>query len=344
MAAAPNSKPVRILVATTRERPSPDTNVFTDGRSRIMNFAEFTVAVPPNHVVGRIELPQGVPNPSRDFVVVDQAILSKAAFSARLAPRLRGRKGVAVFVHGYNYNFQESLFRIAQMAADSGQDLTPVLFAWPSEASATGYVADKDSAAYSRDDLAELLTVLASNPKTDRVMLAAHSMGASIAMESLRQLRLAGKHSVISRLDVVLASPDIDVDLFRKQVEVIGPLKPPLALLVAKDDRALSLSSRIAGERGRVGALDVDDPRVQEVALRAGIRVVDISEVTPSNRLNHDRFAHFAALYPRVVQRNPYEDMQRAGAFVFRTSGSDGGMVTQVGQDGSRTARLHDLE
>jgi esterase/lipase superfamily enzyme len=341
MAAAPNSKPVRILVATTRERASPDANVFTDGRSRIMNFAEFTVAVPPNHVAGRIELPQAVPDPSRDFVVMDQAILSKAAFTARIAPSRRGKRGVGVFVHGYNYNFQESLFRMAQMVADSGQDLTPVLFAWPSEASATGYVADKDSAAYSRDDLAELLTVLASDPKIDRVMLAAHSMGASIAMESLRQLRLAGKHSVIKRLDVVLASPDIDVDLFRKQAEVIGPLKPPIALLVAKDDRALSLASRIAGERGRAGAFDVNDPRVQEVALRSGIRVVDISDVTPSNRFNHDRFVHFAALYPRVVQRSPYGDLQRAGAYVFRTGGVDGGSVIQVGQAGGQAAHLH---
>ncbi len=335
MAAAPNAKLVRILVATTRERADADTNVFTDGRSRTMNFAEFTVAIPPNHVAGQIELPRSVPDPTRDFVVVDQAILSKAAFRDRLVLRQRGKQDVGLFVHGYNYNFQESLFRLAQMAADSGQELTPVLFAWPSKASATGYVADKDSAAYSRDDLAELLTVITSNARVGRVLLAAHSMGGAIAMESLRQLRLGGKNNVIGRLDVVLASPDIDVDLFRKQIEVVGPLKPPLTLLVAKDDRALSLSSRIAGERARAGAVDVSDPRVQEVARNAKIRVVDIGEVSASNRFNHDRFVQFAALYQRTGQRSdgdPADDLQRAGAYVFRSIGSGSGVFTEVGR------------
>ncbi|TYR33577.1 alpha/beta hydrolase [Mesorhizobium microcysteis] len=67
---------------------------------------------------------------------------------------------VGIFVHGYNYNFQQSLFRLAQMQADSGIDAVPILFAWQSEATITGYVSDRDSVTYSRDYLVELLAGL----------------------------------------------------------------------------------------------------------------------------------------------------------------------------------------
>ncbi len=68
------------------------------------------------------------------------------------------RRHPSSFVHGYNYNFQESLFRLAQLKTDSNLDGTPVLFSWPSLAALPAYVADKESATYSRDALANLLS------------------------------------------------------------------------------------------------------------------------------------------------------------------------------------------
>lgn len=41
---------------------------------------------------------------------------------------------------------------------------------------------------------------------------------------------------------VVLAAPDAEIDLFRRDVATIGRLKKPLRVLAAKDDRALALS------------------------------------------------------------------------------------------------------
>ncbi len=34
-----------------------------------------------------------------------------------------------MFVHGYNTNFTEAVYRIAQMTADAGVDAAPILFA-----------------------------------------------------------------------------------------------------------------------------------------------------------------------------------------------------------------------
>ncbi len=150
-------------------------------------------------------------------------------------------------------------------------------------------------------------------------------MGGWLTIETLRQLRLTGRDAVLNRLNVVLAAPDIDVDVFRQQVSVIGPLSPPMTLLVSSDDRALSISSRISGARERVGALNVTDPRVQETAMQSRVRIIDISETSASNRLNHDRYVYLAALYPRIVgpeREGPGDNIQRAGAFVLDTAGA----------------------
>ena len=56
----------------------------------------------------------------------------------------------------------------------------------------------------------------------------------------------------------MLASPDIDVDVFRRQIAEIenGQAAPPITLFVAQDDKALGLSQLIAGDEPRLGAVD----------------------------------------------------------------------------------------
>jgi esterase/lipase superfamily enzyme len=310
------------VVATTRERAAPDVNVFTTERAQALNFAEFTIATPPTQNPDGSVKPLGSADLARSFVTVDQAVLTRAEFSQRVAPRgaAASRQNVVIFAHGFNTNFQEALFRLVQMSADARIEGTPVLFSWPSQARVTGYRVDRDSVALSRDDFAELLTLLAANPRVGRVTVVAHSLGGWLVVEALQKLKVAGKRAVINRLNVVLVSPDIDVDAFRQQLEVIGPLSPPMTLLVATDDRALATSRRIAGSRARVGALDVNDPRVRDAALRARVRIVDISDVSASSRFNHDRHVNLAALYPVLASsatNDPDLDRRNPGVFVL---------------------------
>src|SRR5262249_35623193 len=137
----------------------------------------------------------------------------------------RGKKHkVFVFVHGFNNNFQESLFRITELQADAKIDGIPILFSWPSLGQAAAYEADKDAARYSRGYLKALLTTLSSSPAVSDVLLVAHSMGGMLTMDALQELRNEGKNQVIAKLGrVVLAAPDIDAQTFRAQVQTIGP-------------------------------------------------------------------------------------------------------------------------
>jgi esterase/lipase superfamily enzyme len=300
--------------------------VFTNARARELNYAEFKIAIPPRHQAGQIEW-SSMSDPTASFTTVEQNVLDRQTFVQRIAARdsRPTRVKVGVFVHGFNNNFQEALFRLAQITADAEVDGAAVLFAWPSQASVTEYVADRDAITYSRDQLVDLLTMLAGNRNIAEVGLVGHSMGAWLTVEALRQLRLARNNAVINRLDVILAAPDIDVDVFRSQMDVVGPLPRPMTVLVARDDIALAWSGRLAGARQRVGTLSVDDPRVQEAALKANIRIIDISTLKASDAFNHDRYANLAALYRRLAAAESDgagHDLRHAGAFIFNTVGT----------------------
>lgn len=322
----PGARTVAVYVATTRARDVPHQNVFRAGRTDKVNFAEFQISVPPTHQPGTIEWPVGAPDPATTFATVQQSALNGPSFVRAVSRHTdaSGARNVGVFVHGFNSNFQESLFRLAQMAADADVRGTPILFAWPSEARVTGYIADKEAATFSRDALANLLTELARQRPTGDITVIAHSMGGWLTVEALRQLRLNGKSAVLARLNVILAAPDIDVDVFRQQMAVIGTLKRPLTMLVSPDDKALSLAGTIAGSRPRVGALNVRDPKVEELALKSQIQIVDISTLKASDGFNHDRFVNVAALYPRLVAsaNTPGSGLRDAGAFVLNTVGT----------------------
>ena len=134
-----------------------------------------------------------------------------------------------VFVHGYNTGFDNAVYRVTQIAHDSGYSGTPVLFSWASGGKTTDYVYDKESASVARDQLEATLRLLAQSGAR-RIDIVAHSMGTWVTMEALRQLAITGDRDLGGKLgDVVLASPDIDVDVFKSQMRRYGkPTKPLL--------------------------------------------------------------------------------------------------------------------
>jgi esterase/lipase superfamily enzyme len=327
-AVAPRASGVRevtVYVATTRQRASPDANVFTAGRAANLSYAEFTISIPPNHKPGNVEWPSATPDPNSAFVTVSERVLDEPAFEAEISRQGRGRPSdVGVFVHGYNVNFQEAVFQMAQMTADANFDGAPIVFAWPSEGSPTGYIADKDAVTFSRDQLVQLLNGLARRPKIGAINVIGHSMGGWLTVEALRQLKLTGQDATIRRLKVVLAAPDIDDDVFGRQLAVIGPLNPPMTVLVSRDDAALSISRFVADNHDRVGAANVRDPRVAEAAQKANVRVIDISSLEAADEFKHNRFAQLAAFYPKIDSGKPdgRGGLRQAGAFVFNAVGA----------------------
>ncbi len=276
-----------IFIATTRKKADDVRVVFDRQRSDTLGFARVGVTVPKDHEIGRIERAKdGNPgNPATDFAAVDLTIYDSApAFTTAVSNE--GDR-VLVFVHGYNTGFDDGVYRLTQITHDTKYPGTPVLFSWASGAKTRDYVYDKDSSTAARDDLEATLVMLSQSPRVKSIDLIAHSMGNWLAMEALRQLAIAGNRDLDGKLGyVVLASPDIDVDIFKKQMKRYGKPDKPFVVLLSADDKALRISSFIAGKQARVG----DDANAAELA-ELGVTVVDLSSARSGDKLNHAKFA-----------------------------------------------------
>ena len=299
---------VDMLVATTRGLGTvEDSQEFTAERSIKLNYSALTISIPRTHVAGKIEWPDtGPPDLAQNFTTANREILAGGEFISRLRARVRSggaqSQSVLVFVHGYNTLYQESVYRFAQIIHDSGFTGTAVLFAWPSRGKAPLYLADRDSTNYSRDYLEQVLSQISAVPEVKRVDILAHSLGNWLAMETLRQAKMKGHGDFGGKLgEVVLASPDIDVNVFRTQLDVIGRLREPITILVSGDDKILSLSSALAGGVERVGGVAGSDPRVIAGAQRYNLRVVDLTKVQ-GGTTGHDKLAESSALLSALGQ------------------------------------------
>ncbi|SEH99073.1 Esterase/lipase superfamily enzyme [Rhizobium tibeticum] len=270
---------VPIYVATTRARSDNLSLPYSAERSKTLNFAKLEIGIPRNHVPGRVETSGRLPDPSRHFSArTYQPIAERQEFIRRLntalAQRAPENREILIFVHGYNNNFADSVFRNAQITYDYDIKSVSLHYAWPSGASVPLYVFDRDSALVGRRGLAETIEIAAQTNAT-RVILVGHSMGAYVVTEALRDLALRGRTSTLKRLGgVVLAAPDIDVDVFLSQLDDIGEIPRPFTIIVSQRDRALGISRRLAGGRPRVGS-------GSDVAIlqKRDIAVIDVSDI-----------------------------------------------------------------
>jgi len=308
---------VPIFVASTRSTPAK-ANIRRAGTEGSANFSMLTVSVPPNHTPGSIELPSfGRPDKRSHFVLADERTLSRDDLTRQIATQLAGRVGssrdILVFVHGYNTGAEEARRRLAQIVADSHFTGLPVLFNWPTRGELAGYVSDKDSATASRDALSRLFVDLSQTPSVGRVHVLAHSMGAWLGMEALREASISGHQGLDGRLgEVMLAAPDIDLAVFRQQLAKLGMVH--VSVFASAGDRALSLSSLIARDRPRVGALDPRKPNERLELTRLGVTLYDLSGLS-SGLIGHDVYAdapEVIRLIGTELARAPSEDVPTA--------------------------------
>ena len=87
----------------------------------------------------------------------DPADVVERTLDAVLAQDPHHSREGTLFVHGYNTNFVEGLYRGAQLQHDMERHGVSVFFSWPSQARALDYIADQENALYSRDAMAVTL-------------------------------------------------------------------------------------------------------------------------------------------------------------------------------------------
>jgi esterase/lipase superfamily enzyme len=310
----------RIFITTTREATEVAGAFFNADRAPDLGLASVEVTIPPNHVTGEVERPKRLPpDPRTEFTIVDPVVYQQHAqfiseVRRELAKRPPGERRILLFVHGYNNTASDAILRLSQFVEDTDFRGVPILFTWASAAKAPRYVYDLNSALVARSKLKELTEVIWQT-RPESISILAHSMGTFLTMEGLVDAQLSGRLGRSGRIDnIILASPDIDIDLFKTQVGILPEnIREKIFLLVSKDDAALRLSRRIAGGVPRAGAANADELE------GLGVTVIDLSQIEDSASGSHSKFAGS----PEVVQLIG-QGLESAGTF-------DKGLRTDLG-------------
>jgi esterase/lipase superfamily enzyme len=317
MATVEGSSLVPIFAATTRQRSTTDAGeMFSGERAADVSYAAVTVSIPPDasRKIGEVQWPTSLPgDPHLNFTTVSADYIDKQTFAASIATfaKQSGRSKVLVFVHGFNNRFDDAVYRFAQIVHDSKVPVIPVLFTWPSrgELRLRAYTYDRESANYSRDALESLLSTLATYPSITEVSMLAHSMGNWVALEALRGRSIrSGQTTASIKADklknVLLVAPDVDVDVFRMQIQRMGAVRPRIALFVSQDDDALSLSKTIWGDVPRLGDIDPEQEPYRTELGRDKILVFDLTRLATAGDDAHNRaFEDVTSVMGMIEQR-----------------------------------------
>ncbi len=291
--AASDASRVNMLVATTRKSSDDPGRLYSGERGTAISLNNVSVSIPPdrNRKIGKVQWPSRLPpNPQKEFAVLEAGKVATEGQAFKWFRKNRNaRRQVLIFVHGFNNTYADAVFRFAQIVHDSGTDAAPILFAWPSRARVFDYLYDKESANYSRRALEDLILQATRSPDVDDVTILAHSMGTWLAAEALRGVAMREKSIPAKIKNVILASPDIDIDVFRRQFIEMGPKRPHFAILTSTRDKALEVSGWLSGGVDRVGGADLKP--YASVLEELGVSVIDTSAIASNDPLGHNAFA-----------------------------------------------------
>lgn len=298
-----------MLVATTRSAAGVQPgDLFGGERGLGLAFADIAISIPSDRLrqIGEVQWPSALPgDPQKDFVTLRADPLSKEEAIRRFNKRIveTPKRQALVFVHGYNTLFAEAVYRFAQIVHDSGTDALPVLFTWPSRGSLLAYGYDHESASYSRDALEAVLQALARDKSVGEISILAHSMGNWATLEALRQMAIRDKGLAPKIKNVMLAAPDVDFDVFRRQIALIDERRPVFTLFVSREDEALAVSRRVWGDKVRVGGIDPDEEPYRHLLKERRIAAVDLTDVRSDDPLGHGTFAQSPAVVRSIGAR-----------------------------------------
>ena len=289
---------VKIYYATDRARTgSLRPNDFFGSDRGSLSYGSAEVSVPRSHKPGAVEVPtlisfEVTENPEKHVVVQRIATLDREETLSEMREHLSGRGSdeAFVFVHGYNVSFSWAAKRTAQLAYDLNFEGLPILYSWPSRASALDYLADSAVVRLSGRRLSGFLDDIVASSGAKRIHLIAHSMGNQALTDALElfALRHDEKRAKPAFEQVLFTAPDMDAGLFAEMIKTIRPVAKRMTLYASKNDLALFASRQLHGDVPRAGQ-GGDDILVSE-----GLDSVDMSALG-EDMLGHDYFADHAS-------------------------------------------------
>ena len=139
------------------------------------------------------------------------------AWHDRLRRDLAGPpRRILLYVHGYNTNPVQALSEVDQIAMAARFDGPAIAFLWPSQRQLAKYTWDEENARWTQTYFDAVLADLVK--LAPELVLVSHSMGNRIVMDGLGRLQATSPELAARVRIVVLASPDIDRELFDRDL------------------------------------------------------------------------------------------------------------------------------
>ena len=276
---SPGLAVVPVFYATDREQLMSGPLNYGPRRnsSGTLFLGRFDVSIPRYHEMGNVERPTiwrlRIENPDRHFVITKRRQQPYDGFyeDVRATVRKATKKDAFVFIHGFNVEFEDAVFRTAQIAYDLGFDGAPILYSWPSLNSLTpvGYTTDSESSSWTIPHLRWFLEDVAAKSGATRVHLIAHSMGNKALVNALDRM---AQSSTKKFSQIVLTAPDIDADIFMQLADAVRQRGDKVTLYASANDKALEASKAFHSYR-RAGDTS------SGVVVAPGIDTVDVSQI-----------------------------------------------------------------
>ncbi|NLX97997.1 MAG: alpha/beta hydrolase [Rhodopirellula sp.] len=235
---------------------APGSPLRTYGNARgTMEMGVCEVSIPKRHEVGQVERPSILrlefdEDPTKHVVLREVVPETEESFYARLANRLEEspRREAFVFVHGFNVTFEAAARRTAQLAYDLQFEGAPIFFSWPSQGGLLQYTIDETNVIWAVPHLKEFLLGIVRQSGAQSIHLIAHSMGNRALTAALQTIAYELNDDAPLFHQVILTAPDIDADVFRRDIAPsIVKTAGRVTLYASSNDEALVLSKQIHG-------------------------------------------------------------------------------------------------
>lgn len=197
------------------------------------------------------------------------------------------QRNIYLYVHGYNVNSDEAIETIGQLWHFLGRDGVPIAYTWPAgRGGLRGYTVDRESGEFTVSHLKHFIESIARSPDVDRLNIIAHSRGTDVTLTALRELHLqygstgASLQQSLKLGDVILAAPDLDIDVVNQRVAAEGLMTAPerLTIYVSRKDRALGLVSWLFESALRLGSLPLTlltPTQKQQISQTPALEIID---------------------------------------------------------------------
>ncbi|MBF0255844.1 MAG: alpha/beta fold hydrolase [Gammaproteobacteria bacterium] len=284
-----------VFYATCR-KPSSKSGVYFGSERAELSYGSLDISIPARHLVGRKEAPsllkfQYSEDHSKHIAIQWHNSYFHNAFYHYLNKALDQSGGkLMIFVHGYNVEFSDAARSLGQFATDLKYN-PGVLFSWPSQGSLTGYTVDATNAEWAQSLFLDFLKDILDNTQAREIQIVGHSMGTRLITRGMATLAADRSREDMQRFgNIVLLAPDIDADVFRRDLAPrIESAQIPVTLYASSGDKALIASKAFNGYH-RAGDSG------EELVIVPGVETIDASEVA-GGLLGHTYFAED----PRII-------------------------------------------